>query len=150
MQAHAGVGAIDIDQAGLRRVRIARELPPGSEQHVRDWWPGRAGLRMRGLIAVAALVRHPTERAAIGHPHRHRLAALGHPGRVDRGGAHDLAQRGDHRLLGGAVEITSAYTQASGHEKTSPGSSKGPEANVGWHPTMTTHPICNCLREVLT
>src|SRR5680860_1222726 len=60
-------------------------------QHSRNGRPGIPRLRVRGLIAVAAvLVGDPAERTGIGHAHRHRLAGARHGGGVERALRDDL------------------------------------------------------------
>jgi hypothetical protein len=67
------------------------------------------------LIAIAAFVRNPAERPAIGHPHRHRLSGPGHAGRVDRRLPEDFAQCGEQLTLGDAVEKVRDDTEAGNH-----------------------------------
>jgi hypothetical protein len=82
MQAHARVRGVEIDQTGLRRMPVTRERRPQGEQNVRDGRPRQAGRGMRRLITVARFIRHPAERAAIGHAHGQRLAASRHARRI--------------------------------------------------------------------
>src|SRR3954447_16081980 len=51
VQAHAGVRTIDVDQAGFRRMRIARQRLPRSKHDVGDWWPSGPGIGVKRLIA---------------------------------------------------------------------------------------------------
>ena len=79
MQAHLRRRLVVVDEAGFRIVRIARHLPPDVEHHRRDRRPRPAGLGVRRLIAIAAvLVRDPAERAEVGHPDGERLAGPRH------------------------------------------------------------------------
>src|SRR5690606_27113119 len=50
---------------------LAREL----QERARERWPRLAGDRVAPLVAVAAAVAAPAERAAVGHRHLHHVAA---------------------------------------------------------------------------
>ena len=58
---------VEVDEAGLGRRRAGRDRREGGEKPRRHRRPRAAGLRMRRLVAIAALVRDPAERAAIAH-----------------------------------------------------------------------------------
>src|SRR5438876_958736 len=58
VQAHLCCRPIEIDQAGLRRMRIIGEILPGLEQDPGNPRPRSSRLRMGGLVAIAGLVRH--------------------------------------------------------------------------------------------
>ena len=100
MQAHLRSVAIEIDQTGLRRMRIAAEVVPQFQQHVRYRRPRVPDHGMRRLVTVAAiLVRDPSERPAIRHAHAHFLARARHPGREQRCCGNDRANILDERAL---------------------------------------------------
>ena len=102
VQAHLRLVGIEIDEAGLRRLRMVRDLAPEIEQCLGDRRPGFARHRMRGLVAVAALlVGDPAELAAIGHPDAHLLAGLRHGRHVERRRLDDAADVFDQRCLRG-------------------------------------------------
>src|SRR5262245_4935785 len=63
---------------------------------------------MGRLVAVARFIRVPAERSAIGHAHRHRLAAVRHARGVERRARDDVADRGEQAFLRGSIEVTGA------------------------------------------
>ena len=69
---------------------------------------------MGRLVAIAGFVGNPAEAPAIRHLDRKRLARARHARREERGGANDLAQVGEERFLGRAVEIVRVVGQAWG------------------------------------
>ena len=96
VQREFGAGRVLIDQAGVGlKVGVTR-LRCGAlgqvHQALRHGGPGLTGGRVMGGIAVAAGARHPAQRAAVAHGHRHGVATGGLP--VAQGG---LLQ---HRLNG--------------------------------------------------
>ena len=66
---------------------------------------------MARLVAVPGRVRHPAERPAIGHPHRHRLARLRQARGVERRPCEYGAKRGEQRLLARPIEIARHNSQ---------------------------------------
>ena len=106
VQAHLRAIGIEVDQAGLRRMRIGRDGFPEPQKRIRYRRPGFLRHRMRRLVAIAAfLVGDPAERAAIGHAHAHFLAGARHGRHVERRGLDYLAHILDQRFLRRPVEI---------------------------------------------
>src|SRR5262249_61326665 len=66
VQPHAGVRAIHVDKARLRRVEVAGEVPPGFGPDVGRAWPALARDGRRAGSAGAARARYPAERARRG------------------------------------------------------------------------------------
>src|SRR4029079_14739521 len=105
MEAELRTLAIIVDEAGLRVMGIARDLAPGIEHQGWDGRPGLAGLRMVGLVAVAAAVRHPAQGPQIAHLNRQRPTTLWHHGRLERRLGERFPQCCNERLLSRPVEI---------------------------------------------
>ena len=105
MQAHFRGRPVIVDQTGLRLTRIAPELRPSLEQQFRNWRPGTPSERVSCLIAIAPDIGHPTQPAAIRHPHREWRARARHSWREKRRLPDDVAQRGDQLLLRDPVQI---------------------------------------------
>ena len=72
LEALPGVGRKTGEASGFSG--FARQLPK-QQRHGR---PALAGLRVDGVIAVAAAVTYPAQRAAVGHGYRHGQASGGH------------------------------------------------------------------------
>ena len=82
MQRHAGAGLVAVDQARIRRKavkpRLGRRLCGQRAKRCRHGRPRCAGFRIDAVVAIAAAVGDPAGAAAIGHRHRHRMAARRH------------------------------------------------------------------------
>ena len=118
MQAHLAVRRIPVDQAGFGIDRIIRQVAPQTGQRVRHGRPGLAGLRMAGLIAIAAdLVGDPAQQAEIGHLHRQGLTCARH-GRSPEGRLLlDRDHRIDQRLLLRSGEFSRQKSKTVRHDK---------------------------------
>jgi hypothetical protein len=91
---HLRAPLVKVDEASFGRCGVGGDGIPDLEKHLRHGGPGAAGEGMGGLITVAAeLVGHPAQRAAVGHPHRKRLARARHGRRVKWGSDHHLGDK---------------------------------------------------------
>src|SRR5208282_6695521 len=58
MQTHFRGRAVEVDQTGLRRVRISGKLVPYCDERRGYRWPGPSSVGVRRLIPVPALIRY--------------------------------------------------------------------------------------------
>ena len=114
VQPHAGRGLVEIDQAGIGRMRIAAQVLPGAQHLAWHGGPGLAGLGMRRLVAITLHVRHPAEPPAIGHAHGERFSGARHARREERCLTRDLAQAPEQLFLRRAVEVIGMVGEAGG------------------------------------
>ena len=112
MQRHARARLIAIDQAGVRRktakAALFRRPPRQFAKAVRHRRPGFAGLGIDAVIAIAAAVGDPAGIAAIGHRHRHLMAARCEHA-AERRLRGDLAKCGDQLSLHGLCETAQQH-----------------------------------------
>ena len=84
VQRELGAGHIAVDEAGIgRKAGVAGSVGCGLgllAQPCGHGGPGLARLRVGGAVVVAARVRHPAPRPAVGHGHRQWRAARPHHG----------------------------------------------------------------------
>ena len=112
VQAHFRCRPVKVDQAGLRRMRIVGNAVPQSQQGFRQRRPWSAGLRMRRRVAIAILVRHPAERAAVRHADGERPARFRHARGKQRRLLQHRAQSREQLPLRAGIEIAGKHQEA--------------------------------------
>ncbi len=115
MQAHARVRVVEVDEAGLGRRRVRRELPPRRRAAAR----ASAATDARSPGGSAGSGSRPRRETQPSEPQllildRERLAGPGHPGAVERRLREDGEDRVAQALLGGAIEIAGEIGDARG------------------------------------
>jgi hypothetical protein len=102
MQGHPRAGLVAIDQAGVRRKAIEAALARRPQRQLakrrRHRRPGFPGIGVDAIVAIAAAIGDPAGVAAIGHRHRHLMAA-GREHMPERRLNDDLAQRREQITL---------------------------------------------------
>jgi hypothetical protein len=109
---HFGMRTIRVDQAGFGRVAKAGDRAPQFQERGRDRRPGHAGLRTRGLVAIAAFVGDPAKRPAIRHAHAERPPRLRHARREERRRLQNLAHGRLQFHLAVAVKVARIEAEA--------------------------------------